>query len=87
VKYAKARASKQTLDKKEQEGVGAMRTYLQTDSAKAINNLQAYVLVFRKDKCVRKIRCSDHRCDCCFHADKAANFELNDKKQTLLCFT
>lgn len=30
------------------------------DSAKGINHLQAYVLVFRKDKCVRKVRCSGH---------------------------
>jgi hypothetical protein len=60
LKYAKARASKQTLDKKEQEGVEAMRKYLQTDAARAINHLQAYVLVFRKDKCIRKIRCSGH---------------------------
>jgi hypothetical protein len=58
LKYAKAKASKQTQDKKEQEGVEAMRKYLQTDSAKRISNLQAYALMFRKDKYVRKIRYS-----------------------------
>ncbi len=55
LKYAKARASKKTLDKKERDGIEAMRTYLQNDTARAVKNLQAYVLVFRKDKCVRKV--------------------------------
>ena len=59
LKYAKARATNKLLDKQERQGIEAMRKYLQSKTARAITNLQAYVLLFRKDKCVRKIRCSD----------------------------
>ena len=58
LKYAKAKAPKKTLDKKEDEGIVEMRTYLQSETAKTAKNLQAYVLVFRKDTCVRTIRCA-----------------------------
>jgi hypothetical protein len=58
LKYVKARASKSSLNRKEREGIEEMRKYLQSDIAKAVRNLQAYVLVFRKDRCVRKIECS-----------------------------
>ncbi len=57
LKYAKARASSKTLDRKEEEGIKEMRKYLQSETAGTVRNLQAYVLVFRKDKCVRKHRC------------------------------
>ena len=58
LKYAKARATQHTLDAKEHEGVQAMSAYLQSDAAKAATPLQAYVLVFKKDHCVRKVLCS-----------------------------
>jgi hypothetical protein len=57
LKYAKTDASSRTLNRKEQQGIAAMQTYLQSDTARAISNLQGYVLLFRKDRCVRKIRC------------------------------
>jgi hypothetical protein len=58
LKCAKANAPKKILDKKEDEGIAEMRKYLQSETAKTTRNLQAYVLVFRKDTCVRKIRCA-----------------------------
>lgn len=58
LKYAKADVSSSTLNSKEQQGIAAMQTYLQSGTARAISNLQGYVLLFRKDKCIRKIRCS-----------------------------
>lgn len=57
LKYVKARASKAAVEKAEREGVAAMQIYLQSGAARQINNLQAYVLVFRKDRCVKAIRC------------------------------
>ena len=60
LKYAKAKAPKKTLDKKGDEGIAEMQKYLQSETAKTIRNLQTYVLVFRKDTCVRKIRGTSH---------------------------
>jgi hypothetical protein len=60
LKYAKARAAKKLLDQKEEEGRAQMQNYLQSKTAQAVKNLHAYVLVFRKDKCARKIRCDVH---------------------------
>lgn len=57
LKYAKARASNKTLDRQAAKGIEAMQKYLQSDAAKAMKDLHAYVLVFRKDKCIRKIQC------------------------------
>lgn len=57
LKYAKARASKHTLDSKERDGRAAMTRYLASERAKGIKHLHAYLLIFRKDVCVRKIRC------------------------------
>ena len=57
LKYTKAKASKKMLDAKEQEGVAAMQTYLQSTSAKTFKHLHAYVFVFCKDRCVRQVRC------------------------------
>ncbi len=57
LKYAKARAAKQTLDRQAQEGAEAMSRYLDSPSARAIPNLRAYVLVFCKDRCVRRLAC------------------------------
>ena len=57
LKYVKARASKAAVEQAEREGVAAMQIYLQSGAARQINNLQAYVLVFRKDRCVKAIRC------------------------------
>lgn len=57
LKYIRARASKHTLTKKEHEGIEEMQKYLQSDIAKALKHLQPYVLIFRKDRCVRKILC------------------------------
>lgn len=61
LKYAKANAAKQTLDQKEREGREKMQLYLQNDTARTVRNLQAYVLVFKKDTCVRKVLCSLNR--------------------------
>lgn len=58
LKYIKAKATKQAQKKVEQAGVSAMRKYLQNPPAQSIKNLQAYVLVFRKDRCVRRVKCS-----------------------------
>lgn len=41
LKYVKARASKAAVEQAEREGVAAMQTYLQSDAARQINNLQA----------------------------------------------
>jgi hypothetical protein len=62
LKYIKARASKSVLNRKEDEGIEEMEKYLQSETARAAKNLQAYVLVFRKDRCVRKVECSSNRC-------------------------
>jgi hypothetical protein len=56
LKYAKARATNKAIGKLGQEGIEAVRTYLSSDTAKTIPNLQAYVLMFRKDRCVRKCK-------------------------------
>jgi len=56
LKYVKARASKQTQAAKEREGVQEMQKYLQSAAGRAITHAQAYVLIFRKDRCVRKLR-------------------------------
>ncbi len=57
LKYAKARATKKALDRKAQEGKDAITRYLDSQTARSLSNLQAYVLVFRKDRCVRRIAC------------------------------
>ncbi|MCP4567299.1 MAG: AAA family ATPase, partial [FCB group bacterium] len=56
LKYAKAKTTNKILDKKEHEAKAAMRKYLDTDAARAIRNLHAYTIVFRKDACVRRAR-------------------------------
>jgi hypothetical protein len=56
LKYVKARAAKRTQQLKEQEGRQELTTYLNTTAARRIPNLHAYLLVFRKDRCVRIIR-------------------------------
>ena len=58
LKYAKAKATPAVLARKENEGVRAMQMYARSPAAQAIPHLQAYVLVFRKDRCVRKVLCS-----------------------------
>jgi hypothetical protein len=55
LKYVKARATKRTLEVKKQEGREELHSYLNTDTARQIPHLQAYLLVFRKDRCVRII--------------------------------
>ncbi len=57
LKYAKAKSNANRLDALEREGQAEMAKYLPTDTALAIPNLQPYLLIFRKDRCVRKIRC------------------------------
>ncbi len=57
LKYVKARASKAALDRTAQDGADAMERYLTSSSARAVRRLQGYVLVFRKDRCVRQIAC------------------------------
>ena len=56
LKYVKARAAKRTQHLKEEEGRRELTTYLNTSIARTIPNLHAYLLVFRKDRCVRIIR-------------------------------
>ncbi len=53
LKYVKARASKSSQERKEQEGRAALRTYLDTEVARRIPNLHASLLIFRKDRCAR----------------------------------
>ncbi len=55
LKYVKARAAKRTQETKEREGRAELRTYLRTATAQQIPNLHAYLLLFRKDRCVRII--------------------------------
>lgn len=33
-----------------------MRKYLNSDTARTIPNLQPYILIFRKDRCVRRMK-------------------------------
>jgi len=56
LKYAKAKAGNRRLDTLEREAREEMRKYLRSDTARAIPNLQPYILIFRKDRCVRKIK-------------------------------
>ncbi len=56
LKYAKAKAGTRRLDTLEREAGEQMRKYLGSDTARAIPNLQPHILIFRKDRCVRKIR-------------------------------
>ena len=58
LKYVKAKAIKSVVEKKEIEGRNAMKRYAKSDTAKKAKNLHCYVLVFRKDRCVRKVRCN-----------------------------
>ena len=56
LKYVKARAAKAIRAKQSSDGVAAMQTYLNSAAAQGVKQLQAYVLVFQKDRCVEKIR-------------------------------
>ncbi|MDM8527410.1 AAA family ATPase [Anaerolineales bacterium HSG24] len=58
LKYAKAKTSNKRLDSVEKKGKKAMAKYLATQTAQVIPNLQPYLLIFRKDRCARKIHCS-----------------------------
>ncbi len=55
LKYAKAKTSNKRLDSVEKKGKKAMAKYLATQTAQAIPNLQPYLLIFRKDRCARKV--------------------------------
>ncbi len=55
LKYVKARATKRTQETKAREGRQELKKYLNTETARQIPNLHAYLLVFRKDRCVRKM--------------------------------
>lgn len=54
LKYVKAKATKKDVENREREGRKQMRNYLKSGFAQNIPNLMAYVLVFRKDRCVKK---------------------------------
>ena len=56
LKYAKANAGKRHLDTLEREAKAEMRKYLNSDTARTIPNLQPYILIFRKDRCVRRMK-------------------------------
>jgi hypothetical protein len=56
LKYVKAGASKKTEETKARAGREQLQRYLHSTFARNIPNLQAYVLVFRKDRCVKKIQ-------------------------------
>ena len=56
LKYVNARASKKTQDAKEAEGRRELDTYLRAPAVRQIPHLHAYLLIFRKDRCVRVIR-------------------------------
>ena len=57
LKYVKAKAAAALIDRKAEEGAAAMRRYLASAAARAAKHLRGYVLVFRKDRCVRRIAC------------------------------
>jgi hypothetical protein len=57
LEYVKAADSEDRIAQKEKDGIARIQSYLQSDSAVGIRNLQAYVLVFQKDRCVRKRKC------------------------------
>ncbi|GAK54210.1 hypothetical protein U14_05489 [Candidatus Moduliflexus flocculans] len=57
LKYVKAKASSALIDRKAEEGAAAMRRYLASDTARSAKHLHGYALVFRKDRCVRRIAC------------------------------
>lgn len=57
LKYVKAKAANALIDRKAEEGAAAMLRYLASDAARAAKHLHGYVLVFRKDRCVRRIAC------------------------------
>lgn len=59
LKYAKAKTANKQLDKIVQAGETALQTYLSSQTAQAIPNLRAYLLLFRKDRCVRKVALND----------------------------
>jgi hypothetical protein len=54
LKYVKADAAESDIELKEKQGRNQMQTYLQSNLAGRLAYLQAYVLVFQKDRCVRK---------------------------------
>jgi hypothetical protein len=56
LKYAKAKAGIRRLDVLEREAKEEMQKYLSSETARSIPNLWPYILIFRKDRCVRKIR-------------------------------
>jgi len=57
LKYVKARAATAVVERAEREGVAAMRKYLESAAAKTMPHLHGYVLVFRKDRCVKATPC------------------------------
>ena len=56
LKYAKAGANNKHLDTLEREAKAEMEKYLSSGAVRAIPNLRPYILIFRKDRCVRKVR-------------------------------
>ncbi len=58
LKYVRADAPESALDEKVREGRMAMEKYARSRKAKSVRNLRCYVLVFRKDRCVRKVGCN-----------------------------
>lgn len=61
LKYAKAKATNKQLQTLEAAGNQAMSHYLASETAQAIPNLQAYLLIFRKDRCAKKVTIESHR--------------------------
>ncbi len=55
LKYAKARTTNKRLDSIEKKAGEAMAKYLASHTARSIPNLQPWLLIFRKDRCARKI--------------------------------
>ena len=64
LKYVKARAAKAIRAKQANDGIAAMQTYLKSAAAQGVKQLQAYVLVFQKDRCVEKIRVGGELQEC-----------------------
>jgi len=60
LKYVKASDPDSLVNQKEQAGIEAMQRYLRSASAQRTPNLHAYVLVFQKDRCVRRRKCEEN---------------------------
>lgn len=57
LKYVKASDPQSLVNQQEQAGIEEMQRYLRSEVAGSTQNLHTYVLVFQKDRCVRRRKC------------------------------